>query len=171
MLLSVVIVKKFKKLMFHCFLLGGTIKGLTCLTHCFLLSTSLWSSGGLSKTNWAWSEPGGKNFCCSVNIWVNDSPVRGRERLAFRILIPFLYLYPPLPPSLFSLLLLLLLHIHSSLHLSSLFNRPPHLRLAGCFFSFYLFHMNHHHLVPTAVSRYLFSSFPPFFFLRQLLLV
>ena len=62
---------------------------------CLPLSASPWSSGGLSKTNWARNEPGRKNFCCSVNIWVNVSPARRRESLAFRILIFFLYVHPP----------------------------------------------------------------------------
>ncbi len=97
----------------------GTTEGLTNLTRCFPLSISLWSSGGLSKTNWAWSEPGRKNFCCNVNIWVNDSPMRETRTHTHRILIQVLYLYPPPPPLLYKFIYVSPFVASSSNHLTS----------------------------------------------------
>lgn len=68
-------------------------------------------------------------------------------------LIPGPFRHPPPPP----------LYIFSPLSpFSSLFCRPHHHILARWEFFFppFPFHMNHHHAVPTAVSCYLFPSFP-----------
>lgn len=55
------------------------------------------------KLNWAQYEPG-RNFCCTFNISVNDSPVRRKNRLAFSPLISFPCPYTPQPAYLFSFL-------------------------------------------------------------------
>lgn len=95
-----------------------------CLTHSL---TSLLSSGGLSKTNWAWNETRKRElFCCSVNIWVKNSPVEGWENQPALDLSLTLSSSPS--PE----------HIHSSLY-TFLVCSADHLRLPGWifFFSFY----------------------------------
>lgn len=84
-----------------------------CVTQQHVLSTSLWSSGGLSETNWARSEPRVRNFCCSVNIWVNNSRVREKDSACSSLV--------------YFITLLLLLCTYSVLHLAFLVCSADHI--------------------------------------------